>query len=307
MIGAKRALIMLKIEILNVALKILRKVQTSIYGEIIRSGRVLSKQDQVSRIVESTSYNMQEEANEKHYLDEYFYQIEKSLPKNRKSQSLSILDMGCGQGRFIERLLKLFPYAEIVGIDISEGAIDYAKSLFVKNKKVQLIVGNYSSYLDSFPDNSFDILVFTEVAFFFPGWKSDFAKMVCKLKSDGHLIFSTRSSYFNVLSQISAGNLMDALRISNTEDGNIAIADPMRFTWNSSKELTSFFQNNSMTVLSISGIGVCSGIEGDPLAKIAMPNALNADDRKILKNIENFFSNLIPDAGRYILVIARKP
>jgi 2-polyprenyl-3-methyl-5-hydroxy-6-metoxy-1,4-benzoquinol methylase len=307
MIGAKKGLIMLKIEILNLALKILRKAQTSIYNEIIRSGRALSKQDQISRIVKSTSYNIQEEPNEKYYLDGYFYQIEKSLPKNYESQSLKILDIGCGQGRFIERLLRIYPDAEIVGIDISKSAIDYAKSLFAKNKNVQLIIGNYASYLDSFPDNSFDILIFTEVAFFFPSWRNDFAKMASKLKPDGHMIFSTRSTYFNVLSQISAGNLMDASRISNTNDGNIAIADPMQFTWNSSKELTSFFQSNSMTILSISGIGVCSGIEGDPMAKIAVPRELNVNDRKILKNIENTFSTLIPDVGRYILVIASKP
>ena len=249
---------------------------------------------------------MHQEPNEHHYLDEYFYHIEKSLPTNGEFETLSILDLGCGQGRFIERFLKLYPSANITGIDISEDAIRYANELFVKNRNVEFIVGNYSSHLDSFPNYSFDILIFTEVSFFFPEWKNDFTKILSKLKPNGRLIFSTRSSYFNVLSQISTGNLMDALRISTAEEGNISLTDPMQFSWNSSKELLEFFQNQKTRILSISGIGVCSGIKGDPLAKIAVPSELNIYDRNILKNIENTFSTLIPDAGRYILVIASK-
>ena len=297
---------MLRIELLNLTLKILRIIQAWIYSRIIRSGRVLSDKDQISRIVLSTNYNMHQEPNERHYLDEYFYHIEKSLPTNDEFQTLSILDLGCGQGRFIERFLKLYPSANITGIDISEDAIRYANELFVKNRNVEFIVGNYSSYLDSFPNYSFDILVFTEVSFFFPEWKNDFKKVLSKLKPNGRIIFSTRSSYFNVLSQISTGNFMDALRISTTEEGNISLADAMQFSWNSSKELIEFFQNQKTRILSISGIGVCSGIKGDPLAKIAVPSELNIYDRNILKNIENTFSTLIPDAGRYILVIASK-
>jgi 2-polyprenyl-3-methyl-5-hydroxy-6-metoxy-1,4-benzoquinol methylase len=297
---------MLRIRLISNILKILITIQNRIYGKQFQKGRSLSAKEQISRIVSSTNYNMGEEPNEQHYLEEYFFHIEKHLPKIGELINPKILDLGCGQGRFIEHFLKVFPKANITGIDISEKVISYNNQRYAENDKIKFILGNYSDYLDGFPDDLFDIVVFTEVAFFFPEWKSDFAKVLNKLKPNGLLIFSTRSSYFNVLSQISIGNFLDASRISNSDEGNIALSDPMHFSWNSSMELISFFESQNSSILSISGIGVCSGIDGDPMARIVIPGEINVHDREILKSIENNFATMVPDAGRYILVISTK-
>jgi len=49
------------------------------------------------------------------------------------SKNSTILDFGCGEGRYIEEFLKVNPY-KIVGIDISSYAINKAKKRFPKAK-----------------------------------------------------------------------------------------------------------------------------------------------------------------------------
>lgn len=50
-----------------------------------------------------------------------------------KKKKLTILDYGCGTGRYIEELLKLNPY-KIIGTDISDYAIKIAKKRFPNSK-----------------------------------------------------------------------------------------------------------------------------------------------------------------------------
>lgn len=49
--------------------------------------------------------------------------------KELKHEPTSILDVGCGGGDFTRLLAKKFPHAEVVGIDYSKAAIEYAKEM----------------------------------------------------------------------------------------------------------------------------------------------------------------------------------
>lgn len=81
---------------------------------------------------------------EKEYHDCLFQlsRIGKYLGGNRatlqKFRSLSpsptsILDVGCGGGFFTLMLAKAYPHAHVVGIDISQAAVDYAKEMLAKD------------------------------------------------------------------------------------------------------------------------------------------------------------------------------
>ena len=70
------------------------------------------------------------------------------LPSNPK-----ILDIGCGKGYLLYDLLKLIPYAEVYGIDISEYAISNSKPEIKKH----LVVGNATSL--PWPNNTFDLVI----------------------------------------------------------------------------------------------------------------------------------------------------
>jgi SAM-dependent methyltransferase len=68
-----------------------------------------------------------------------------NLPSNDK-----ILDVGCGKGFLLYEFTKLFPEADIYGIDISKYAVENAK----KEIRHKIIEGNANSL--PFEDDSFD-------------------------------------------------------------------------------------------------------------------------------------------------------
>ena|ERR1700722_19706173 len=97
------------------------------------------------------------------------------LPKPR-----TILDVGCGGGQFAIQLAEQFPQAQVMGIDISSQAIEFAKKrlkeTFVKNVKFDL---SSSSQLPFLP-NSFDVVTST---------------LVCHHLKDDQLIDFLKHSY----------------------------------------------------------------------------------------------------------------
>lgn len=74
----------------------------------------------------------------------------------------SVIEFGCGTGAFTKYLADY--NLEIIGVDISEECISYAKKNEIKNTK--FIVGDIE-HLD-FEDNSFDIVVASGVLHHFP-------------------------------------------------------------------------------------------------------------------------------------------
>jgi len=52
----------------------------------------------------------------------------------------SVVDVGCGTGRLLERLLTLLPAAELAGVDLSEGMIRMARARFQAEPRVRLEV-----------------------------------------------------------------------------------------------------------------------------------------------------------------------
>lgn len=70
-----------------------------------------------------------------------------------------ILDLGCGAGRTTFGLKKL-GYNNIIGVDIAENLIDYAKEYCSKNRiKVDFEVGDATNL--RFDDNTFDVVIFS--------------------------------------------------------------------------------------------------------------------------------------------------
>ena len=84
----------------------------------------------------------------------------------------SILDVGCGGGTFTNRLGDRFPNAKVLGVDISQDAIQSAK----KSKNV-----DFQCVSDlSFPTNSFDVVTST---------------LVCHHLDEEKLIYFLKESY----------------------------------------------------------------------------------------------------------------
>jgi len=92
----------------------------------------------------------------------------------------SILDVGCGGGQFTLKLAKQFPHAQVLGIDISSEAIEFANQRLAETplKNVSFIVPN-SIHLN-YPNNNFDVITTT---------------LVCHHMNDENLVEFLKKSY----------------------------------------------------------------------------------------------------------------
>lgn len=77
--------------------------------------------------------------------------IESANPKN-------ILDVGCASGWFLSQIAQRFPKAKCIGIDVYKNAIQYGKKRY---PSLKFMVADAHSL--PFPDDSFDVIVCTEV------------------------------------------------------------------------------------------------------------------------------------------------
>lgn len=70
----------------------------------------------------------------------------------------NILDVGCASGWFLSQVAKKYPKAKAVGVDVYKNAIEYGKK---KYKSLQLF--DTDAHKLPFKDNSFDVVICTEV------------------------------------------------------------------------------------------------------------------------------------------------
>lgn len=97
-----------------------------------------------------------------------------------------ILDLGCGTGTLIQRLLHLAPEIEIVGLDPSAEMLNIARQKLPKS--VELRLGSADGI--PFPNESFDLIISTNAFHYFrnPSQAIQEAKRV--LKPNGHLVIT---------------------------------------------------------------------------------------------------------------------
>lgn len=80
----------------------------------------------------------------------------------RRMNPQSVLDIGCGGGGFTRRLAQFFKKAQVLGIDLSASAIDYAQKQKLDNLEYQVVEGL------PFEANTFDLITSTLVCHHIP-------------------------------------------------------------------------------------------------------------------------------------------
>jgi len=258
-------------------------------------------------IIDSTDYDMVAEPDEHYYADQYWKIM---LPFIEKFPSDSCaLDLGCGQGRLTIPLGKLFKDGVVTSCDLSNEAIDkankYATDANITN--IEFRAQPIAQLITECEDRYFDVILLTEVTFFYPRWKKDFQQIVKILKPGGIFAVSFRSQYFNSL-YITQERLFDKkdLLIKNRE-GNFFGDSSGIFTWQRSEEIKGFIgEHDELELLDFFGIGICSGITGDPHGQFCRPSTLSEREREDLMGMELELGRSVPDAGRYMLAIMKK-
>ena len=80
----------------------------------------------------------------------------------------TMLDIGCGGGATLKRLLKRSKNAQVYGIDISEESVAKAKKVNAKVLDKQVFVTQGSVEKLPYEDNKFDLLTAVETVYFWP-------------------------------------------------------------------------------------------------------------------------------------------
>lgn len=102
----------------------------------------------------------------------------------------TIVDVGCGNGNFIECIGKVYKDAAIYGVDLSEQSLEPAKERFKKKRNVRFKVGSFDRL--PFEDGSIDLITCTEVLeHTFPQtFLHSFREVSRVLKKGGHYLAS---------------------------------------------------------------------------------------------------------------------
>ena len=82
--------------------------------------------------------------------------------------SWTILDIGCGGGATLKRLLKRSKDAQVYGIDISEESVAKAKKVNADNLDKQVFVTQGSAEKLPYEDGKFDLITAVETVYFWP-------------------------------------------------------------------------------------------------------------------------------------------
>ena len=263
-----------------------------------------------NKIIRSTkNYDMAASPDESYYQGQYWHWIKKYLDFSKLSKSGKYLDLGCGQGRLSMSLAKWCANnGKVIGVDFSKTAVEQASQYASESglSNIDYYMTDILSFLKEKNSNSFDGVLLLEVTFFLPEYRSVLKEIKRILKLGGLLFVSFRSQYFDALYSVSKCNWNDIDTILKNRIGRLGGGD-VYFTWQTSSEIVNLMEKElKFEILDLCGIGCCSGIEGDPHASIARPSYLNKNEKDILMKLEIDLANSVPDAGRYILCIARK-
>ncbi|NLT52935.1 MAG: class I SAM-dependent methyltransferase, partial [Ignavibacteria bacterium] len=106
-----------------------------------------------------------------------------------------VLDVGCGGGANIKKLLELCPYGTVKGVDYSEISVD--KSRRVNAKEIQLgrCQVHQADVMElPFEDNSFHVVTAFETVYFWPDLPKSFQEIFRVLKNGGTFVICNESN-----------------------------------------------------------------------------------------------------------------
>ena len=111
------------------------------------------------------------------------------LEKVEIRDDATVLDVGCGGGRTLERLASLASRGKVVGIDYSEDSVAVARKRnqrLIATGRVEVLHGSVSSM--PFPDATFDLVSAVETYYFWPDISADLAEVRRVIKPGGQLV-----------------------------------------------------------------------------------------------------------------------
>lgn len=121
----------------------------------------------------------------------------------------TMLDIGCGGGATLKRLLKRSRGAKVYGIDISEESVAKAIKVNADVIGTQVFVQQGSACMLPYKDENFDLVTAVETVYFWPNLPSCLQEVRRVLKPGGHFaimveVVDTDSKWTNVVEGMTA-------------------------------------------------------------------------------------------------------
>ena len=140
----------------------------------------------------------------------------------------TMLDIGCGGGATLQRLLKRSQGAKVYGIDISEESVAKARQINADMLDKQVFVQQGSAEKLPYEDGKFDLVTAVETVYFWPNLPSCLKEVRRVLKPGGHFaimveVVDTDSKWTNVVEGMTAytpdqlKTLLDEVGFKQTE------------------------------------------------------------------------------------------
>lgn len=108
--------------------------------------------------------------------------------------NFTILDVGCGGGRTIQKLAVEAPRGKVFGIDYAKGSIAASRATnadLIKVGRVDVQLGSVSSL--RFSDDTFDLVTAVETQYYWPDLQNDMREVFRVLKPGGALTIIAES------------------------------------------------------------------------------------------------------------------
>jgi len=283
----------------------LGKAQKAVFAARVKI-HPLDKKHQNLRILKSSRYDMSKQPGEDYYLRGYLRFILSKIGKRPGlTPSPVCIDFGCGQGRVLNQLAKLHPRWKCVGLDLSPRALSraqgIAQSLGLRN--VEYLQQDLTR--KPFLPVRGDILICNEVFFINPGWKKILNNMI-GLARPGALFFcSWRPRLYYLASALKNRQWEDLFTVLRKNSGSLENS-AVHFSWEEAKTVSDYLVRKKMSLLDHQGIGILSGLAGEPYEHILSPVGLSEKQRLILEKIDETIGKKFPDFGRYFMFCFRK-
>lgn len=105
------------------------------------------------------------------------------------------LDIGCGGGANVKKLLKKSLYGKVIGIDYSEVSVEKSKKVnrvAIENNRCEILQGNVRKL--PFEDENFEVVTAFETIYFWPEIVESFKEVRRVMKNNGSFIICNEAN-----------------------------------------------------------------------------------------------------------------
>lgn len=243
---------------------------------------------------------------EPYYTDRYMEWIGSHLQGRGCDLSRSFVDLGCGPGRLLVPIAELLAKhgGRLTGVELLEWELEKARAQ-VRSRgltNVTLVHSDLLTFLRAQPAASFEGILCLEVLYLVKDLESVMAELHRVLRPEGLLLVNFVPQYYLAACGVFQRQWDMVEMVLTRRCGELPGMG--WHNWHASHEVTALLEQSGFRDVGMRGLGVFSGIDGDPLAFLAQPSRMSDGDRAELANLENRLGSLHPDTGRYILAVA---